>query len=71
MFESLPPEWKNYHSKVHTSSYELAEIASEADPDLLILYHQLLWGEREEGLLSEVKKNYEGKVVSGKDLQIF
>ncbi len=71
MFESLPPEWKNYHSKVHTSSYELAEIASEADPDLLILYHQLLWGESEEGLLSEVKKNYEGKVVSGKDLQIF
>jgi len=60
-----------YHSNVHTSSNELANIASKVKPDLLILYHQLFWGASEEELLAEVKKNYNGKVVSGKDLQVF
>ncbi len=71
MFESLPPNWKKYHSKVHTSSFELAEIASKVKPDLLILYHQLFWGASEKGLLSEIQNYYEGIVVSGKDLQVF
>ncbi|MFX0037186.1 MAG: MBL fold metallo-hydrolase [Candidatus Hermodarchaeota archaeon] len=69
--EKLPPNWKRYHSNVHTSSNELANIASKVKPDLLILYHQLFWGASEKELLAEVKKKYYGKVVSGKDLQIF
>ena len=56
---------------MHTSSYELADIASKVKPDLLILYHQLFWGGSEEEILAEVKKKYTGKVVSGNDLQIF
>ena len=71
MFEKLQPEWKKYHSNVHTSSFELADIASKVKPELLILYHQLFWGASEKELIAEVKKNYDGKVVSGKDLQIF
>jgi ribonuclease BN (tRNA processing enzyme) len=71
MFERLPVEWRTYHSSVHTSSYELAEIASNVKPGLLILYHQLFWGASEKDLLNEVKKNYDGKVVSGNDLQIY
>jgi ribonuclease BN (tRNA processing enzyme) len=71
MFETLPPEWKKYHSNVHTSSYELAEIASKVKPELLILYHQLFWGASEAELVAEVKERYTGKVVSGNDLQIF
>jgi ribonuclease BN (tRNA processing enzyme) len=71
MFKSLPPEWQKYHSSVHTSSYELGEIASEVKPKLLILYHQLFWGARESELVAEVNKKYDGKVVSGNDLQIF
>ena len=71
MFENLRPEWKKYHSSVHTSTYELADIASKVKPDLLILYHQLFWGAGEGELLGEVKKIYDGKVISGKDLQIF
>lgn len=70
-FEELPLEWKRYHSSVHTSSYELADIASKVKPDLLILYHQLFWGSTEEEIVGEVRKKYTGKVVSGKDLQIF
>ncbi|MFX0021198.1 MAG: MBL fold metallo-hydrolase [Candidatus Hermodarchaeota archaeon] len=71
MLETLPPEWKKYHSSVHTSSYELAEIASKVKPKLLILYHQLFWGTSEVELVAEVKEGYDGKVISGNDLQVF
>ena len=69
-FQTLPLDWQRYHSSVHISSLELAEIASRARPDLLILYHQLFWGTSEEGPLLEVQEGYDGKVISGKDLQI-
>jgi ribonuclease BN (tRNA processing enzyme) len=71
MFQTLPPEWQKYHSSVHTSSYELAEIASKVRPELLILYHQLFWGASEGELIAEVKEGYDGKVISGNDLQVF
>ena len=71
MFEKLTPEWKKYHSSVHTSLDELTDIASQVKPDLLILYHQLFWGARDEEFVAEIKKKYDGKVVSGRDLQIF
>ena len=62
------PARQRYHSSVHTSSYELAEIASRARPRLLVLYHQLLWGTSERELLREVRTGYDGAVVSGSDL---
>ena len=63
--------WQNYHSKSHTSTHELAELATRARPGLLILYHQLYWSATDEELLAEIRKVYKGKVVSGKDLDIF
>jgi len=63
--------WQNYHSNFHTSSVELAEIANTLKPELLILYHQLFWTSTEEELLREISETYCGKVVSGKDLDIF
>ncbi|HXU09681.1 MAG TPA: MBL fold metallo-hydrolase [Blastocatellia bacterium] len=70
-FAARPPEWQKYHSRYHTSSRELAELATKAHPGLLILYHQLLWGTSEEDLLKEIRRNYSGKVVSGHDLDIY
>jgi ribonuclease BN (tRNA processing enzyme) len=70
-FAKRPPEWQKYHSSFHTSSRELAEIASKAKPKLLVLYHQLFWGISEEDLVKEVQQNYQGKVVSGRDLDIY
>ncbi len=70
-FEKRPPVWKQYHSSFHTSTRELAELASRAKPALLILYHQLFWGATDEELLSEIRERYDGKVVSGKDLDVF
>lgn len=63
--------WRRYHSSVHTSSRELAEVASIARPGLLILYHQLFHGVSEQELLAEVQERYEGNVVSGRDLDIY
>ena len=70
-FTTRPPEWKKYHSRYHTSSKELAELASKARPGLLVLYHQLFWGTSEENLLKEVQAGYSGKVVSGHDLDVY
>lgn len=70
-FATRPADWQKYHSRYHTSSRELAELAKRARPGLLILYHQLFWGTSEEDLLKEVQRNYSGKVVSGHDLDIY
>jgi ribonuclease BN (tRNA processing enzyme) len=70
-FAKRPPEWQRYHSRYHTSSRELAEIATRARPGLLVLYHQLFWGASEDDLLKEVRAGYAGKVVSGRDLDVY
>lgn len=70
-FARRPPEWQKYHSRYHTSSRELAELASKARPGLLVLYHQLFWGTSEDDLLTEVRAGYSGKVVSGRDLDVY
>ena len=70
-FARRSPEWQRYHSNFHTSSKELAEIATKARPKLLVLYHQLLWGATKEQLLEEIGKGYSGKVVFGNDLDVY
>jgi ribonuclease Z len=66
-----PPEWQKYHRAFHTSSRDLARIAQQAQPKLLVLHHHLLWGQPEEQLLREIREIYKGHVVVGKDLQVF
>jgi ribonuclease BN (tRNA processing enzyme) len=70
-FATRPAEWQRYHSRYHTSSRELAELASKARPGLLVLYHQLFWGTSDDDLLKEVRAGYAGKVVSGRDLDVY
>jgi ribonuclease BN (tRNA processing enzyme) len=70
-FETLPPAWQQYHAQVHTSTRELARIAAQARPGLLVLYHQLFWGVSEEDLLCEIQELYDRPVVLGKDLDVF
>ena len=63
--------WKKYHASHHTSTKELAEIANEAQPKLLVLTHILFWGSTEEEILEEVESSYSGKVSLGQDLSIY
>ncbi len=64
-------DWRRYHSSMHTGANELAEMASRTRPGLVILYHQLFFDASEQELLQEVQAGYEGKVVSGRDLEVY
>jgi ribonuclease BN (tRNA processing enzyme) len=66
-----PSEWQRYHRAVHTSSRELAEIVRDARPEMLVLTHQLLWGESPESLIAEISAEYTGTIVAGRDLDRF
>lgn len=70
-FARREPEWQKYHAVFHTSSKQLSALASKARPGLVVLYHQLLWGATPEQLLEEIGAGYSGRVVFGKDLDVY
>ncbi|MBZ5683909.1 MAG: MBL fold metallo-hydrolase [Acidobacteriia bacterium] len=82
-FDMVSPEWKQYRLAYHTSSKELAEMATKAKPGLLILDHranpgcgqmrtqECVQAGSEEQLLKEVRQGYSGKVVAGHDLDVY
>jgi ribonuclease BN (tRNA processing enzyme) len=63
--------WQDYHSTFHTSTYQLADIANQVKPKLLVLNHQLTFGTSLQSLLDELKSKYAGPVVNGADLDVF
>lgn len=65
------PEWQRYHAASHTSAPALAELADRAQPKLLVLTHQLLWGSSPEELLAEVRAGFSGPIAYGRDLDVF
>ncbi len=71
-FKKLPARAQPYHSSAHTSTYELADIATKARPTLLVLYHQLYFsGVTDDDLLHEIGGKYNGRVVSSCDLDVY
>lgn len=63
--------WLEYRSKYHTTT----QLANRTQPGLLILYHRGV-GPRgreipEEQYLAEIRRSYSGKVVVGRDLDIY
>jgi len=71
-FATRPPERQAYHSVYHTSSKQVASLATRAHPKLLVLYHQLFWGTTDADLLKEmVAAGYREKVVSARDLGVY
>ncbi len=65
-----PPAWRAYHSRVHTSTRELAALANDIRPGRLLLYHQLFWGQTPQELVAEISSEYAGDVVSAADLDL-
>jgi ribonuclease BN (tRNA processing enzyme) len=73
-YDESKEDWRKYITNFHTSTKELAELATKAKPKLLVLYHQMFFGgekDTEEGLLKEMRSNYNGKVVSAHDLDVY
>jgi ribonuclease Z len=70
-FDQKDREWQEYHASHHTSTYELAEIAKQVRPELLILNHVLFWGSSKREILAEIAAGYDGRVVLAADSQVF
>lgn len=71
-FRTRPPAWQRYHASFHTSTAELAALARDARPGLLVLYHQLFWGTSHDDLVAEMRASgYAGPVVSARDLDVY
>src|SRR5687768_7984135 len=75
-YNDVTRPYQEYREKHHTSSRELAELATKARPGLLILYHRANPGgvgrpNPEDVLLEELRAHYSGKVVTGHDLDVY
>jgi len=71
---------KSYAAKYHTTTSQLAALAQEAKPKLLVLYHNPItlqatkrpFASTPEDLLQEIKAaGYSGQVVVGRDLDVY
>ena len=69
----LPPSWHHYFSTMHTMGRALGEIASEAEPKLLVLTHQMMYGGTQEAdVLREIREGgFTGNVVYANDMDVF
>jgi len=76
-YEQVSRKWQRYRRSHHTSSQELAALASQVKPGLLVLYHRANAGgamtlsDPERALLLEVQQHYDGRVVTAHDLDVF
>jgi ribonuclease BN (tRNA processing enzyme) len=72
-FAKAPPEIQAYLQAFHTSTKELAEIASKAQPKLLVPIHMLGYKDLPQGTIEEEirKAGYQGKIASSHDLAIY
>jgi ribonuclease BN (tRNA processing enzyme) len=66
-----PPEGRAYHRSFHTSTVELAKLATEARAKKLVLTHVLFMGQPESSIVDEMRKaGYKGDVVLANDLDV-
>ena len=71
-FRTRPPEWQSYHAQAHTSTVELADLATRARPGILVLHHQLGWGATPEEMVAEIRAaGYDGPLAYGRDLDVY
>jgi ribonuclease BN (tRNA processing enzyme) len=64
------PDWRKYHAAFHTSGEDLGKLAAEVHPKKLVLYHQLPMSETPEEVIAEIRRQFAGEVVYGKDLDV-
>jgi ribonuclease Z len=64
-----PGTFRRFSEKYHTTTEQLAELARQAKPRLLILYHYNSLTPEE--LQSDMMKHYAGQFVIGRDLDVY
>ena len=69
------PNWLQYRQKYHTTPTQLAEIANQTQPGVLIVYHRGVGPPgreiSDEQYLAEIRRTYRGRVVIGQDLDVY
>ena len=63
-------DWQRYHSAFHTSGIDLGRLAAQVKPKKLVLYHQLPMGAAAGEIIGEIRQNFSGDIVDGKDLDV-
>ncbi len=64
-----PESFQKFSAKYHTTTLELAELAREAKPQLLVLYHYSSLSPEE--LFDDMFAHYPGHFVIGRDLDVY
>jgi ribonuclease BN (tRNA processing enzyme) len=64
-----PERFQRFAEKYHTSTLQLADLAKQAKPRLLILYHYN--GLTDQELFSDMASRYSGQFVIGRDLDVY
>jgi ribonuclease BN (tRNA processing enzyme) len=64
-----PPAFRAFAAKYHTSTEQLADLATRAKPKLLVLYHLQAFSPDE--AFKEMVDRYSGHVVVGRDLDVY
>jgi ribonuclease Z len=70
-FDRLDSASRRYHSTFHTSAIELGDLATRAQPKLLLLTHILFFGESGDEIVAEARSRFKGQVVLGADLGVY
>lgn len=68
---ALPPAWQTYHSESHATADVVVNVAQQARPGKLVLYHILFFGVSANALRDEVRAGYDGVVIVASDLDLF
>lgn len=69
-WEARTPEWQRYHAAFHTSAIDLGKLAARCHPKKLVLYHELPMGQSEAEVIAEIRRNFQGEVIYGRDLEV-
>jgi ribonuclease Z len=64
------PDWRKYHAAFHTSGTDLGKLAAQVHPKKLVLYHQLPMGQTPEEVIAEIRQQFAGEIIYGKDLDV-
>lgn len=76
-YARVEPRWQEYRRRHHTSTKQLAELATKARPGLLILYHRSNppgtggTSAPDSEVIQEMNEFYQGRWAIGRDLDVY
>lgn len=63
------PNWAQYRPRYHTTTTQLAEVASKSKPKLLVVYHHGMGADGE--YAASIARGYAGRVAIARDLDVY